>query len=110
MGDSIEYLMRYTALGAPGFGVVTVAGALIGGMLGALSMGRLRLTTFADKSDSVRNMFGAALMGIGILCPDSRPPILPNEVAGDDVGVGGVSRSEDAIEPTSRGVDEQWFG
>lgn len=64
-GDTIDYLMRYTALGAPGFGVVSLAGALIGGLLGALSMGRLRLTTFADQQDSVRNMFGAMLMGIG---------------------------------------------
>lgn len=65
VGDSIDYVMRYTALGAPGFGVVTVAGALIGGFLGALSMRRLNLTTFADRADSMRNMFGAALMGIG---------------------------------------------
>ncbi|MCB1334375.1 MAG: YeeE/YedE family protein [Roseivivax sp.] len=65
VGDTLDYLMRYTALGAPGFGVATVAGALIGGLLGALSMGRVHLTTFADKSDSIRNMFGAALMGIG---------------------------------------------
>ena len=28
-------------------------------------MGRLHLTTFADQSDSIRNMFGAALMGVG---------------------------------------------
>lgn len=65
VGDSLEYLMRYTALGAPGFGVVTTAGALLGGFLGALSMGRLHLTTFANQSDSIRNMFGAAMMGIG---------------------------------------------
>lgn len=65
VGDTLDYLMRYTALGAPGFGIVTVAGALIGGLLGALSMGRLHLTTFADKADSIRNMFGAALMGVG---------------------------------------------
>lgn len=65
VGDSMDYLMRYTALGAPGFGIVTVAGALIGGFLGAISMGRLHMTTFADKSDSIRNMFGAALMGVG---------------------------------------------
>ncbi|WP_343079238.1 YeeE/YedE family protein [Ostreiculturibacter nitratireducens] len=64
-GDTIDFVMRYTALGAPGFGVATVAGALIGGFLGALSMGRLHLTTFADKADTIRNMFGAALMGIG---------------------------------------------
>lgn len=65
VGDTLDYLMRFTALGAPGFGIVTVAGALIGGFLGAVSMGRLHLTTFADKADSIRNMFGAALMGVG---------------------------------------------
>lgn len=65
MGDSLDYLMRFTALGAPGFGVVTVVGALIGGFLGALTRGRLHLSTFADKTDGVRNMLGAALMGIG---------------------------------------------
>lgn len=64
-GDTLEYLMRYTALGAPSFGVVTLAGALIGGFFGAMSRGRLHLTTFADQADSIRNMFGAALMGIG---------------------------------------------
>jgi uncharacterized protein len=64
-GDTLDYLMRFTALGAPSFGVVTTAGALLGGFLGALSMGRIHLTTFADKNDSIRNMFGAALMGIG---------------------------------------------
>jgi uncharacterized membrane protein YedE/YeeE len=65
VGDSIDYVMRYTARGAPGFGIVTVAGALIGGFLGAVSAGRFHLTTFADQADSIRNMFGAALMGIG---------------------------------------------
>lgn len=64
-GDTLDYAMRYTALGPPGFGIVTLAGTLLGGLLGALSMGRLHLTTFADKADSIRNMFGAALMGIG---------------------------------------------
>ena len=64
-GDTLEYLMRYTALGAPGFGVVTVAGALLGGFVGALSQGRFNLITFANTKDTVYNMFGAALMGIG---------------------------------------------
>ena len=64
-GDTLDYLMRYTALGAPGFGVVTTAGALVGGFIGAAISGRLGLTSFADAKDSVRNMFGAALMGIG---------------------------------------------
>lgn len=64
-GDTLDYLMRYTALGPPGFGIVTTAGALIGGFFGAMSSGRMGLTSFADAQDSVRNMFGAALMGIG---------------------------------------------
>lgn len=65
VGDTLEYFMRYTAFGAPGFAVVTTLGALLGGFLGAVSMKRLHMTTFADKSDSLRNMMGAALMGIG---------------------------------------------
>ena len=65
VGDSIDYLMRFTALGAPGFGIATVGGALLGGFIGAVSRGRLSLTTFADKADSIRNMLGAALMGVG---------------------------------------------
>lgn len=64
-GDTLDYLMRFSALGAPGFGVVTLAGALLGGFAGAMSTGRAHLATFADASDTVRNMFGAALMGIG---------------------------------------------
>ncbi len=64
-GDTMDYLMRFTAYSAIPFGVVTLAGALLGGFLGGLSRGRLHLTTFADKSDSIRNMGGAALMGIG---------------------------------------------
>ncbi len=65
MGDTLDYLMRFTAFSWPSFGVVTTAGALLGGFLGALSVGRLSLTTFADQGDTVRNLFGAALMGIG---------------------------------------------
>ncbi len=64
-GDTLEYLMRFTAFGAPGFAVVTVAGALLGGFLGALVRGRLSILTFANSKDTVYNMFGAALMGIG---------------------------------------------
>lgn len=64
-GDTLDYLMRFTALGAPSFGVVTLLGTLLGGFAGALSSRRLTLTTFADKNDTVRNIFGAALMGVG---------------------------------------------
>ncbi len=64
-GDSIDYLMRFTALGAPGFGVVTTLGALLGGTLGALYKGKFSLITFANPSDTLNNMFGASLMGVG---------------------------------------------
>ncbi|MEM8686324.1 MAG: YeeE/YedE family protein [Pseudomonadota bacterium] len=64
-GDTLEYLTRFTAFGLPGFGVVTVFGAILGSYLAALSMKRFRLSAFADVSDTLRNLGGAALMGIG---------------------------------------------
>lgn len=64
-GDTLEWLQRYTALGLPGFGVASVFGALAGSFAAALSMGRFKVTTYSDANDTVRNMFGAILMGIG---------------------------------------------
>ncbi len=64
-GASLDYLMRFTAYGAPSFAVVTTLGALLGGFAGAVSMKRFALTTFANTKDTLRNMFGGALMGIG---------------------------------------------
>jgi len=64
-GDTLEWMMRYTALGLPGFGAATLLGALAGAALTALAMGRFRLTTFADPADTMRNLGGAALMGVG---------------------------------------------
>ncbi|MGI9357608.1 MAG: YeeE/YedE family protein [Rhizobiaceae bacterium] len=64
-GDTLEYLMRFTALGVPGFGVVTLIGTILGGFAGALSKGQFRLATFANPTDTLRNLFGAMLMGIG---------------------------------------------
>lgn len=65
MGDTLEYLMRFTALGAPSFAVVTVVGTLLGAFVASVFSGRFRLSTFADTKDTKRNLFGAALMGIG---------------------------------------------
>ena len=64
-GDTLEYLMRYTALGAPSFGIVVFIGTIFGSTIAALSSGRLKLLTFADTKDTLRNLYGAALMGIG---------------------------------------------
>ena len=64
-GDTLEYLRRFTAGVVPGFGVATVIGALAGSLAAALMAGRFRLTGFADSSDTLRGLSGAALMGIG---------------------------------------------
>ncbi len=63
--DSIEWLQRFTASRMPGFGVATVFGAVLGAFITAKAMGRFRLTTFTDIGDTRRNLYGAALMGIG---------------------------------------------
>ncbi len=63
--DSIEWFERFTAAMVPGFGVTTVFGAILGSFVAALSMGRFQYATFADIADTKRNLFGAALMGIG---------------------------------------------
>jgi uncharacterized membrane protein YedE/YeeE len=64
-GDAIEWLERYTALGAPSFGAATVFGTLLGAFLTAALTRRFALATFKDPADTARNLFGAALMGFG---------------------------------------------
>jgi uncharacterized membrane protein YedE/YeeE len=64
-GDTLQWLMLYTATPTPGFGVASVLGALGGACAAALATGKFRLTTFADTGDTLRNLGGAALMGIG---------------------------------------------
>ncbi|MEQ8493014.1 MAG: YeeE/YedE thiosulfate transporter family protein, partial [Gammaproteobacteria bacterium] len=64
-GDTLEYLERYTAERIPGFGVATVIGALAGSLIAALMSRKFKLTGFADSSDTLRNMAGGALMGVG---------------------------------------------
>jgi len=65
VGDTLQWLALYTATPMPGFGVASVLGALLGAFGAALTMGRFRLATFADTGDTLRNLSGAALMGIG---------------------------------------------
>jgi uncharacterized protein len=64
-GDALEWLQRFTALGAPGFGVSSVFGTIVGAFLMAKAMGRFRLATFTDTTDTLRTLGGAVLMGIG---------------------------------------------
>ncbi len=64
-GDALEWLQRYTAGPMPGFGVASVFGAILGAFVAATAMGRFRLMTFSDTGDTLRNLLGAVLMGIG---------------------------------------------
>ncbi len=64
-GDSMEWLMRFTAAPMPGFGVACVAGTLLGAFLVARATRRFRVATFADVADTRRHLFGAVLMGVG---------------------------------------------
>jgi uncharacterized membrane protein YedE/YeeE len=64
-GDSIDYFMRFTADKVPSFAVATTVGALLGAFLGAVTQGRFHLATFSDPGDTIRNLVGAILMGIG---------------------------------------------
>jgi uncharacterized membrane protein YedE/YeeE len=64
-GDTVDYLMRFTAYAAPGFTVVTLLGALIGAFLSAITNKSFAFATFTDSSDTLRNIMGAVLMGVG---------------------------------------------
>jgi uncharacterized protein len=65
LGDTLDWLQRFTAAPLPGFGVASVLGTLVGATLAALAMGRFRVLGFADVGDLKRNLVGAVLMGIG---------------------------------------------
>lgn len=64
-GDTLDWLMRYTAAPVPDFGVSSALGVVVGALIGALVSRRFSLAGFADRADLVRNLGGAALMGIG---------------------------------------------
>ena len=63
--DTLEWVQRFTATMIPGFGVATVFGAIFGSMVAAVRAGRFNLTTFSNVADTRRNLYGAALMGVG---------------------------------------------
>lgn len=64
-GDSIDYFMRFTAFDAPSFAVTTTVGALFGAFIGAVTQKKFHLATFTDAQDTLRNLSGAVLMGVG---------------------------------------------
>lgn len=64
-GDTVDYLMRFTAYDGVNFAVATTAGALLGAFLMSLISKRFFFATFSDQGDTLRNLGGAVLMGIG---------------------------------------------
>lgn len=64
-GTTIDYLMRYTAYSSMSFPVALLLGTVLGGFLAALAKKEFRLRTFSGEVDTLRNIIGAALMGIG---------------------------------------------
>jgi uncharacterized protein len=65
LGDTLDWLQRFTAAPLPGFGIACVLGTLLGAFGVAVGMGRFRVLGFADLDDLKRNLVGAALMGVG---------------------------------------------
>lgn len=64
LGDGLQYLMTYTGAEA-GFGVVAVAGTLIGAFLMALARGTLKPEGFQGAGHMGRYALGALFMGFG---------------------------------------------
>lgn len=63
-GNGLQYLMTFTGA-TINFGIATVAGAILGAFASAIAGGKLALTSFYDKKDTVRHMLGGAMMGTG---------------------------------------------
>ncbi len=64
-GDTLQWLALYTATPVPNFGVTSVFGALLGAFAAAAWMRRFKIVTFSDTGDTLRNLAGAILMGVG---------------------------------------------
>ena len=65
LGDTLDWLQRFTAIPWPGFGTASVAGTLLGAFAAARTSGRFRVLGFADIGDMKTNLTGAAMMGVG---------------------------------------------
>ncbi len=63
-GNALQYLMTFSGA-TINFGIATVGGTIVGAFLTAIVTGRFRISTFADVPDTLRNLAGAILMGVG---------------------------------------------
>jgi len=65
MGDAARYAMSPTDTSLVNFGIVALAGVILGSMLWALISGAFRFEWFVSGSDFVSHAIGAVLMGVG---------------------------------------------
>ncbi|NOX09423.1 MAG: YeeE/YedE family protein [Gammaproteobacteria bacterium] len=65
MGETLYYLAQPENFLLITFGMVAIAGVLVGSFTAAMTTGKLHLTWFTSKSDFFKHVIGAILMGIG---------------------------------------------
>jgi uncharacterized protein len=65
MGDSFRYLLDPANLSLVNFGVVALAGVILGASFWAIATGQFRIEWFADWKDFANHAVGAVLMGFG---------------------------------------------
>jgi hypothetical protein len=65
MGDTVRYLLTPHNLSLVNFGVVSLAGVIIGSSIHALATRQFRIEWFASWQDFGNHVLGGALMGIG---------------------------------------------
>jgi hypothetical protein len=64
VAESLQYLMTFTG-STINFGIAVVGGIVVGSFLMAVGTGTFQIESFGDRSDMVRHLSGAALMGAG---------------------------------------------
>jgi hypothetical protein len=65
MGDAVRYLMSPGNFMFINFGIVALAGVIVGSFLYALAARKFRIEWFASVSDFVAHVAGGVLMGVG---------------------------------------------
>lgn len=63
-GDGLMYLLTFTG-STINFGIAAVFGVILGSFLYGIMSRKFRLESFVDRTDMLRHMLGAALMGFG---------------------------------------------
>ncbi len=64
IGDSLQYLMTFSGA-TINFGIASVGGVIAGAFLAAVTGGTFRIEAFTDQTDMIRQLTGAAMMGVG---------------------------------------------